>query len=60
MSNGSVRRPDEIPDDAWERIFEAPIDPETPVLVDPDEDDDEVEIPGAPLEPWANNERNGK
>lgn len=54
MSKGSARRPGEIPDEAWEKIFSAPIEPDMPVLVDPDEDGDEVEIPGAPLEPWAN------
>ncbi|HEX8610219.1 MAG TPA: hypothetical protein VF800_02940 [Telluria sp.] len=51
MSKRSARRPGKTSDDAWEKIFEAPIEPAMPVLVDQDDDDDGDDVSEALIDP---------
>ncbi|RSZ60001.1 hypothetical protein HF313_14900 [Massilia atriviolacea] len=45
MSKGSARRPGHIPDDAWERIFHAPIEPPKPEAHELGDESDGAEVP---------------
>jgi hypothetical protein len=59
MSKGSARRPGAIPDDAWERIFNAPIEPPKPEVHEMDDEDDGDEVPGAIIDRDDDGEKGG-